>query len=147
MELLMDIRNIFALWKTELDKLSSEILYKESISDENPTDEEFYFFINWNLAICFYVFYDNWGMGLGLHYKKNKHGDLWYLNDLGILTLNSQLDFMLKIMKDVICNNKIFVINILKNDVDIDFTNYKEVSINKKKSEGLHFSINEMNKL
>lgn len=119
-------RELFQYLKNELNKLSDNIEYKEIISDEDTEEEEFFFFIQYNFNVCFYVFFDDWGMGLGLNYKTKNSSNIWYFEDIGILEEKKQYEFMLKIMTDIILGKKLFCEdNECKFDIDFEF--YKEL--------------------
>ena len=121
----MKTTELFVYFKNELNKLLENIEYKEIIKQAD-TEEEFFFFIQYNFKVCFYVFYDNWGMGLGLNDKNKNRSYIWYFEDIGILEENKQYEFMLKIMTDIVLGEKIFY----EKDgdgFDIYFEFYKEL--------------------
>jgi hypothetical protein len=138
-------KELFQYFKNELNKLNDNIEYKEIISNVDTKEEEFYFFIQYNFNVCFYVFYDDWGMGLGINYKIKNKSNIWYFEDIGVLEEKKQYEFMLKIMSDIVLGQKIFCED---NDgtFHIDFNCYKELKwkISYKKKDRLSiYEINE----
>lgn len=119
-------KELFQYFKNDLNKLNENIEYKEIISDGDTEEEEFFFYIQYNLNTCFYVFYDDWGMGLGINYKIKTNSHIWYFEDFGITEENKQYEFMLKIMTDIVLGKKIFCEG---NDgcFDVDFQFYNEL--------------------
>lgn len=117
---------MFQQWKVTLSEIAPATKFVENISDEDTNDEEFFFFLNFEEDFSFYVFNDNWGMGIAVHRKEQSSGSLWYFEDLGIETESRKLDMMLIFMKDVLSGRKIF--RKFKNrDIDIDFSGYNEI--------------------
>lgn len=117
---------LFQYFKNELNKLSNNIEYKEIISEVDTEEEEFFFFVQYNFNVCFYVFYDDWGMGLGINNKIESNSHIWYFEDIGILEETKQYEFMLKIMTDIVLGKKIFYED-NEGKLDINFKLYKEL--------------------
>ena len=103
------------------------IVYKEEIYHENTEEEDFFFYILCDLNVYFYIFYDDWGMGIGLHKKQKKESSLWYFENLGITNEENQYKFMVRIMKDIVAGKKIFSV-ISEDNIEIDFSDYNEIS-------------------
>lgn len=142
----MKTKELFEYWKAELSSISNNIQFTGNICDENLEEEEFYFFINKQENTCFYVFYDDWGIGLGIHYSDNRSGHLWYLKDLGISEIELQKDFMLKILKDVAKQERIFIY-LSEYEIQLDLGKYKEITNKPYVIDSKRYSITEINRI
>jgi hypothetical protein len=134
--------DLLSYWMQELKKYSKDIEFKIDVLFEDTINEEFYFFINPTNERIFYVFYDNWGYGIGINYKNKNRSSGYYLEELHI---NNQEEFLLSILIDVVIGTKIFVK--IDEEYSIDFSKYTRKENLLGFNDFIRYSIDEINKL